>query len=142
MPVSTTSRPGPFEWPVRVYYEDTDAGGVVYYASYLRFFERARTEWLRSFGVTQQTLAEEHAVLFVVSKASVDYIAPARLDDELLVSAKPARFGRASVQFEQHALRQGTRVASAKIAIVCVSLDGMRPVAIPPEVLAKMKNSQ
>ena len=138
MPFSTTDSPGHFEWPVRVYYEDTDAGGLVYYANFLRFFERARTEWLRSFGINQQVLAREFSMMFVVNKASVDFIAPARLDDELMISAKPVRFGRASVQFEQLALRKGTLLASARIKIVSVSLPGMRPVAIPSHVLSRI----
>jgi acyl-CoA thioester hydrolase len=75
--------PSVFTWTVRVYYEDTDAGGIVFYANYLKFFERARTEWLRALGVGQQLMAEEHGALFVVKNTSVDYHAPARLDDEL-----------------------------------------------------------
>ena len=138
MTFSTTSSPGHFEWPVRVYYEDTDAGGLVYYANFLKFFERARTEWLRSFGIDQQILARDLSVIFVVSKASVDFIAPARLDDELMISAKPVHFGRASMRFKQLALRQGTLLASAEIKIVSVSLPQMRPVAIPADILSKI----
>ena len=76
----------PFRWPVRVYYEDTDTGGVVYYANYLKFFERARTEWLRSAGISQQLMTEQENVMFVVKSASIDYHAPAKLDDALEVS--------------------------------------------------------
>jgi acyl-CoA thioester hydrolase len=79
-----------FQWPVRVYWEDTDAGGIVFYANYLKFFERARTEWLRSMGVAQQRLRETHGGMFVVSETTLKYHLPARLDDELLVTASPA----------------------------------------------------
>jgi acyl-CoA thioester hydrolase len=130
-----------FEWPVRVYIEDTDMGGVVFYANYLKFFERARSEWLRTFGVNQQALAKEYSLIFVVSQVSVDFLSPARIDDELKISVNPVRIGRASVLFEQSALREETILASAKIQIVSVSLPQMRPVAIPPDVLLKMKNS-
>ena len=76
----------PFTWPVRVYYEDTDIGGVVYYANYLKFFERARTEWLRSFGLNQDKLAQEEGLIFVVRRALLDFVRPARLDDMLEVT--------------------------------------------------------
>lgn len=129
-----------FVWPVRVYIEDTDMGGVVFYANYLKFFERARTEWLRSLGVTQQVLMEEQALVFVVSRITVDYVRPARLDDQLNITVETERLGRASVHFLQRAWRGDTLLASARIQIVAVSLPQMRPVAIPSGILAKMKN--
>lgn len=129
-----------FEWPVRVYIEDTDMGGVVFYANYLKFFERARTEWLRSLGITQQMLIDDASLIFVVSRMSVDYIAPARLDDELKLTVEIERIGRASVHFAQHAWRYGTLLASAQIQIVSVSLSQMRPVAIPSDILVRMKS--
>ncbi len=88
-------------WPVRVYWEDTDAGGVVYYANYLKFMERARTEWLRVLGVSQSSLERERGVLFMVLRVEVDYRAPARLDDELIISCRAAPDGRTSAIFEQ-----------------------------------------
>src|SRR5918911_875161 len=94
-----------FAWKIRVYYEDTDTGGVVFYANYLKFFERARTEWLRAAGVGQQHLAETAGVMFVVKSTAVDYHAPAKLDDELKLSVVVERLGRASVQFLQQAWR-------------------------------------
>ena len=97
-----------FTWPVRVYWEDTDAGGIVFYANYLKFFERARTEWLRSLGVAQGTLKEEAKGMFVVSETSVRYLSPARLDDELLVTAKVNDWGRASLIIDQQALDAAT----------------------------------
>src|SRR5258708_2301014 len=86
-----------FDWPLRVYYEDTDAGGIVFYANYLKFFERARTEWLRACGIDQRTLAESDGVLFVVKRTALDYSAPARLDDLIHVVSRIERLGRASV---------------------------------------------
>jgi len=139
MPDSKNTSSRSFEWPVRVYIEDTDMGGVVYYANYLKFFERARTEWLRSLGVTQQLLADDFSLIFVVSHMSVDYIVPARLDDELRLTVEVERVGRASVHFAQHAWRHETLLASAKIQIVAVSLSQMRPVGIPSNILARMK---
>ena len=95
----------PFTWPIRVYWEDADAGGIVFYANYLKFFERARTEWLRSLGVSQSTLKDGGDGMFVVSETSVRYRAPARLDDELLVTAQLEAGGRASLIIAQKALR-------------------------------------
>src|SRR3712207_1993111 len=94
-----------FAWKVRVYYEDTDTGGVVFYANYLKFFERARTEWLRAAGIGQQRLLERHGVMFVVKSTAVDYHAPAKLDDELKLTVVVEKLGRASVQFVQQAWR-------------------------------------
>ncbi len=130
-----------FEWPVRVYIEDTDMGGVVFYANYLKFFERARTEWLRSLGVTQQVLMSEHSLIFIVSHASVDYVKPARLDDDLIITLDVERLGRASIHFTQQAFCNETLLASARVQVVSVSLPKMRPVAIPSEILEKMKAS-
>ena len=93
-----------FEWPVRVYWEDTDAGGIVFYANYLKFFERARTEWLRSLGIGQQALRERTGGMFVVTDAQLRYHSPARLDDELIVTASLLEKGRASLTIVQQAL--------------------------------------
>ena len=95
-----------FEFPIRVYWEDTDAGGIVFYANYLKFFERARTEWLRSLGIGQQALRDATGGLFVVSQTSLKYHRPARLDDELLVTACLQTSGRASLTIAQQALRK------------------------------------
>jgi len=130
-----------FEWSVRVYIEDTDVGGVVFYANYLKFFERARTEWLRNLGVTQQVLIDEYALIFVVGHISVDYVKSARLDDELNITVEVERIGRASVHFLQKAWCGETLLASARIHIVSVSLPQMRPVAIPSSILKKMQNN-
>jgi len=131
--------PSPFSWPVRVYYEDTDAGGIVYYANYLKFFERARTEWLRAAGVGQQSLLEEHGAGFVVRSAQIDYHAAARLDDELTLLLEVSRFGRASVEFSQQALRGEQLLASAVVKVGCVDLNTLRPRALPDDAAAKMR---
>jgi acyl-CoA thioester hydrolase len=135
--------PSDFTWTIRVYYEDTDTGGVVFYANYLKFFERARTEWLRAAGVNQQALSESHRVMFVVKSTAVDYHAPAKLDDELKLSVVVERLGRASVEFVQQAWRaSGAQVqllSSGRIKVGCVDIDTLRPSPIPDEVLAKIK---
>ncbi len=96
----------PFCWPARVYWEDTDGGGVVYYANYLKYLERARTEWLRARGFSQQTLAREAGIMFAVTSVTLEYRRPARLDDELIVSCEPRVRGAASIDFVQHVYRR------------------------------------
>ncbi|WP_034298581.1 tol-pal system-associated acyl-CoA thioesterase [Herbaspirillum sp. RV1423] len=134
-----------FTWPVRVYYEDTDTGGVVFYANYLKFFERARTEWLRALGYSQQTLTESAGLIFVVKSTAVDYFAPARLDDELKLTVVVEQFRNASMTFIQEAWRtQGieqTLLARGHIVIVCVDAASFRPQAIPGEMLARLKGN-
>jgi acyl-CoA thioester hydrolase len=127
-----------FNWNIRVYYEDTDAGGIVFYANYLKFFERARTEWLRAAGVSQQQMTTEHKVMFVVKSTAVDYHAPAQLDDELRLSVVVEKRGRASVQFMQQAWCGERLLASGAIQVACVEASTMRPTAIPKDVLAKI----
>lgn len=134
-----------FAWRVRVYYEDTDTGGVVFYANYLKFFERARTEWLRAAGIGQQSLSESHQVMFVVKSTAVDYHAPAKLDDELKLTVVVERLGRASVEFIQEAWRvngaQSQLLTSGRIRVGCVNTATFRPSPIPDEVLARIKNT-
>jgi acyl-CoA thioester hydrolase len=131
-----------FTWPVRVYYEDTDAGGVVFYANYLKFFERARTEWLRAAGIGQQELSELHHAMFVVKSTAVEYHAPAKLDDELKLTVVVQRLGRASVQFVQEAWQAGSPeprlLASGHIKVGCVHTETFRPCPIPDPVLARI----
>lgn len=131
--------PSVFTWTVRVYYEDTDAGGIVYYANYLKFFERARTEWLRSLGIDQQALRDQDGAIFVVSNASIDYVASARLDDEVKVTLKVEKLGRASVQFAQQAWRDDTLLSSADVKVACVDAVTMRPRTLPDLAAAKMR---
>ncbi|WP_233882681.1 tol-pal system-associated acyl-CoA thioesterase [Paraburkholderia flagellata] len=123
-----------FTWPVRVYYEDTDAGGIVFYANYLKFFERARTEWLRACGVDQRRLAEETGVLFVVRSTALDYRSPARLDDVVTTVSRVEKLGRASVDFLQEAWRDDTLLATGTIRVACVDSTAMRPAPIPAPV--------
>jgi acyl-CoA thioester hydrolase len=133
----STRRPGVqsgFDWPIRVYYEDTDAGGIVFFANYLKFFERARTEWLRACGIDQRKLAEENGVLFVVSETAVQYRAPARLDDMLTIASRIERMGRASVEFVQEARRGDTVLAIGTIRVGCVDHATLKPIALPPSV--------
>ena len=129
-----------FDWPVRVYYEDTDAGGIVFYANYLKFFERARTEWLRACGIDQQRLAESNGIVFVVRRTSVEYASPARLDDVIRVVSRIERLGRASVDFHQEAWRDGVLLASGDIRIASVNRASVRPTAIPNAVLDGLKH--
>ncbi|HUX24597.1 MAG TPA: tol-pal system-associated acyl-CoA thioesterase [Burkholderiales bacterium] len=120
-----------FFWPVRVYYEDTDTGGVVYYANYLKFFERARTEWLRSCGLNQDKLAQEEGLIFVVRRALLDFLRPARLDDLLEVTVEPLKLARVYVDLVQEA-RCGTQVlARAEVRVACLSRRNFRPTAMP-----------
>ena len=130
-----------FHLPVRVYWEDTDAGGVVYYANYLRFMERARSEWLRSLGVDQAALAREERIQFAVVEAQVRYRQPARYDDLLDVSASVEAWRGASVSFHQEIRRTADRVllASAGIRAACLDADTMRPRPLPPALLEELK---
>jgi acyl-CoA thioester hydrolase len=131
--------PTVFDWTVRVYYEDTDAGGIVFYANYLKFFERARTEWLRAAGIGQQELLEQQGMAFVVKTASIDYVAPARLDDEIKLTTTIAKLGRASVQFLQQAWRGEQLLTTASVKVGCVDAATMRPRSLPDEVAGKMR---
>ncbi len=129
-----------FCWPVRVYWEDTDAGGIVFYANYLKFFERARTEWLRSLGINQRELRESSGGMFVVGGASLDYKRPARLDDQIEVTAWVAELGRASLVLEQQAwLLEGAGrsqlLCEGSIRIGWVDAAQMKPARIPASIL-------
>lgn len=131
--------PSVFTWPVRVYYEDTDAGGIVFYANYLKFFERARTEWLRAAGIGQQELIASDNAGFVVKSASIDYHSPARLDDELTLTLAIEKLGRASVQFAQKAYKGDQLLVEASVKVGCVDLATVRPRSLPEHVAAKMR---
>ena len=135
-----------FHWPLRVYYEDTDTGGVVFYANYLKFFERARTEWLRAAGIGQQSLALSDGVMFVVKSTAIDYHSPAKLDDSLSISVVLEKLGRASVNFVQQAWRmdgaEPQLLCSGSIRIGCVDTTSLRPVGIPAAVLKKINTAR
>ena len=127
-------RPHEFNWPVRVYYEDTDTSGVVYHAAYLAYMERARTEWLRALGFNQETLRTESDVAFTVSRMELAYLAPARLDDELVVSVVVLKAGRASFNLAQAVQREATVLCRATVRIACVSASQFRPCALPEPI--------
>lgn len=119
-----------FSMPVRVYIEDTDAGGIVYYVNYLKFMERARTEFMRSFGYGKTAIFADNA-MFVVSSSYVQYLASAVLDDELSVTAKPIKVGRVAIVFEQLVKRDGKILCSGEIKIACVTRQSGTPQAMP-----------
>jgi acyl-CoA thioester hydrolase len=127
-----------FAWPVRVYYEDTDFGGVVYYANYLRFFERARTEWLRSLGIDHQRLAREDALQFVVRRAEIDFLRGARLDDELSITVECTERKRTYLMLRQRALRAEEPMADALVQVACVRRADFRPAPIPAALAARL----
>ncbi|HEY4092854.1 MAG TPA: tol-pal system-associated acyl-CoA thioesterase [Luteibacter sp.] len=123
-----------FSWPVRIYWEDTDAGGVVYHANYVRFMERARTEWLRAQGIDQLALRETTGLGFVVRDMTLEFLRPARLDDELLVTLAVKERRSASMLFGQEIVRGDTTLLRATVRAACVNLDSMRPAQIPPDL--------
>ena len=123
-----------FSWPLRVYYEDTDAQGVVYYANYFRFTERARTEWLRSLGVQQDTLLNEQRLMFVVVSATAEFVAPARFNDTLLVTASLGRLTRASFEIEQQVFRDsldGQMLFASTVRAALLDADSLKPQRVP-----------
>jgi len=128
-----------FHHPLRVYWEDTDAGGVVFFANYLKFFERARTEWLRSLGFDQQRLRTDTGAMFIVADTSVSYFAPARLDDLLLISVRITEAGRATMALLQEARRAGELLASSTIRIGCIDAGTFKPRRIPNELLSLLR---
>jgi acyl-CoA thioester hydrolase len=132
-------RPAPYAWPIRVYYEDTDAGGVVYHANYLRFFERARTEWLRAQGWGQERLRRESGLGFVVASMSIEFRRAARLDDELLATVQVATRRRASLSFVQTLVAAADPAqvfVSATVEVACVELATLRPRRLPETLAA------
>lgn len=143
--------PGPrtFTWPVRVYYADTDAGGVVYHSTYLDFFERCRTEWLRHIGHDMPTLTGEHGLIFVVRSINIEYLLPARLDDLLTIGLDVEKIGRSQVVFRQQAWRPNPEAAegfealtTAAVQIVCVDVTKMKSTPIPEWLRAKFEALQ
>lgn len=150
-----------FVWPVRVYYEDTDSGGVVYYANYLKFMERTRSEWLRSLGVEQDKLIDRDGVLFAVHAVSVDYLRPARFNELLWVTAAVSERGRASLGFDQHVVRaddrralsaghlderdyralisdKDTLLCNGRVRVACLDARTLRPRPIPSPLYAEI----
>jgi acyl-CoA thioester hydrolase len=135
----------PFRWPARVYWEDTDGGGIVYYANYLRFLERARTEWLRARGYSQRELAQGSGIVFAVVSLAVEYRAPARLDDELEITCEPHAAHAASLRFRQQIFRRAAApgvqpqlLLEATVRVACVDARTLRPQRLPDFVLASV----
>ena len=132
------SRGKVFVLPVRVYFQDTDAGGVVYHASYVNFMERARTEWLRTHGYSNAGLMKEFGVVFVVRSLKLDYLKPALLDDLLNVTAQIKEIGRSRLNLLQSVLRGDELLTEAEVHLVCVSLQGFKPVSVPEALRGRL----
>ncbi len=128
-----------YSFPVRVYYENTDAGGVVYYAEYLKFLERARTEWLRHLGFDHQALARQHRVLFIVTAVAIDFLRPARLDDMVAVSVKIESLGKVRCVFAQEVRREDEVLVKARVSVACVAGESFKPAEIPEALRRKME---
>ena len=137
-PTATDIKATAFHWPLRVYYEDTDAAGVVYYANYLKFFERARTEWLRAAGFEQTALRDEYGVVFVVRSLAVEYALPAKFDDALAVSVTVNAVRGSVIELAQTVCRDGVVLVTATVKIVCVNTPSFKPVRIPKSIMEKL----
>jgi len=133
-----------YRFPVRVYYEDTDAAGIVYYANYFRFMERARTEWLRELGFEQDVLRQEYGIVFVVRRASADYRAPAKFNDLLWVTGELIDNSRTAMTIGQNVYRQedDKLLCKGEVGIVSVDIESFRPSPIPVAILEKIKNAE
>ena len=128
-----------FEWSARVYFEDTDSGGVVYHANYLKFMERARTEWLRDLGLDQIQLKQENKVMFVVRKIDIQYKIPARFNDELLIQTDCVKTTNYSIILKQDILKEKRVITEGKVEIVCINSDLFKPVRMPTMVKQLME---
>lgn len=140
MPASDNVKP--FEWPVRVYYEDTDAQGVVYYANYFRFMERARTEWLRALGVDQVAMMQQERRIFVVTETKAEFVVPARFNDQLLVTARLARLSRATFDIEQNIYLDsldGKLLLRGGVRAAVLNADTLRPTRVPASIFEDRK---
>ena len=131
-----------FDWPVRVYYEDTDGGGVVYHANYLKFMERARTEWLRSLGFEQTALKSQMRIMFVVRALTLQYLRPANFDDALMVATRLTRTGRSLLQFEQTIQRDDILLTQATVEVACIDAEHFKPVTIPTPIRNAMQMTE
>ncbi len=127
-----------FTLPVRVYYQDTDAGGVVYHSTYLDFMERARYEWLRELGFDIHSLIQTHKVIFMIRSLSIEYFKPALLDDMLHITVEATEIGRSRITLSQHVLRDGVILAGANVHAVCVGADSLKPVSVPAPLRHKL----
>jgi len=128
-----------FHWPIRVYYEDTDAGGVVYHTNYIKFMERARTEWLRNLGFEQDELRDNDGVIFAVRSVQVDYFLPAKFNDELCVASKVTKKGKASISIEQEILRSSDMLCKGVIKVATLDDKSFKPRAMPENLYSAIK---
>ncbi|HEX4858327.1 MAG TPA: tol-pal system-associated acyl-CoA thioesterase [Usitatibacteraceae bacterium] len=128
-----------FDYPLRVYYEDTDAGGVVYHAQYVKYLERARTEWLRHLGYSNSDLARRHQLVFIVNELHLEFLKPARLDDALNITVGIEHLGRVRIGFVQEVRRADEILARARVGVASVSVDAFKPVELPAELKRKME---
>ncbi|MBL8523138.1 MAG: tol-pal system-associated acyl-CoA thioesterase [Betaproteobacteria bacterium] len=128
-----------FDFPLRVYFEDTDAGGVVYHAQYVKFLERARTEWLRYLGFTNSDLERKHKMLFIVTEIAVEFLKPAKLDDSVNISVAIEALGRVRLTFHQEIRRGDDTLVKARVVVASVSADAFKPVEIPADLRKKME---
>ncbi|MCB5207919.1 tol-pal system-associated acyl-CoA thioesterase [Methylovorus mays] len=140
--VSDTMQAKQFEWPIRVYYEDSDAGGIVYHSQYLNFMERARTEWLRSLGFEQTELTAQFGIIFVVRNIEIKFKKPARFNDAIMVHSQLASMGRSRMVFEQKIFRDGQVLTEASIEVVCIDAVNYTPVTIPAPIQQSMKKME
>ena len=127
-----------FLWPIRIYYEDTDAGGVVYHTNYIKFMERARTEWLRNLGFEQDELRDKEGVIFAVRSVQVDYFFPAKFNDELFVSSQVTKKGKASITIEQEVIKETQVLCKGIIKVATLDDKSFRPKAMPASLYDKM----
>ena len=130
-----------YSFPVRVYFENTDAGGVVYHGEYLKFLERARTEWLRHLGFDHQALARNHRLVFIVSSLAIEFVKPARLDDTVAVSVKLESLGKVRCVFAQEIRREDEVLVKAKVTVASVNAESFKPIEIPEALRKKMEAS-
>jgi acyl-CoA thioester hydrolase len=136
------SSPPRYTHSYSVYWEDTDAGGVVYYANYLKFLERCRTEWLRALGIDQRRLREDRQLQFVVANIAVDFLRPAVLHDEILVTAALTRLAGATIHFKQTILRGDEQLIDATVRVACLDSGTLKPCAIPKDLFTEWRNAQ
>ncbi|MCB1867335.1 MAG: tol-pal system-associated acyl-CoA thioesterase [Gammaproteobacteria bacterium] len=129
-----------FFWPVRVYYEDTDCGGVVYYANYLKFMERARSEWLRSLGFEQDRLLQQEGIVFAVRRVAMDFMHPARFNDALLVNSRIIQRRKVSLTFQQKIFREADEklLVRGDVQVACIDMESFKPVSLPEKILLRI----
>ena len=142
MPAAGILNPHRFEIRTRIYWEDTDAGGVVYYANYLKYMERCRTDWLRALGVDQQQLRAERQLQFAVVSVTVDFLRPAVLNDEILVTAELVRLSGATIGFKQTIMRETAQLIDASTRVACLDSGSLKPRPIPKDLFVEWRNGQ